>query len=172
MLSMMGRKNKITFLCMIFCLQTIAQQSNQQHDDSYYNPQISPSPTIPSYKEHQKPNHNPALDIKFSSTPNYSPASDKPPPTTSDFETHFQPETFDWEATHADRYVHSPCYSELGFMPTTDPVLMKQQEERYQQCESEKKTETIKKFSIIAIVIAVFISIIYFAIKNTKSISN
>lgn len=77
---------------------------------------------------------------------------------------------FDAKATNAERYINSPCYLVLGFRPTTDPLLMKEQEERYRQCENEKKMETAKNIAIITCVVTAFFALIYFATRKNKKL--
>lgn len=87
----------------------------------------------------------------------------------SSFEARLAPETFNWEATHADRFVHSPCYKDLGFHPTTDPILMQQQEESYERCEDEKRMETVKHVAMVLSLLLAVSGIIFLGVKSSKS---
>jgi hypothetical protein len=67
------------------------------------------------------------------------------------------PTSFDWDKSNADRFVNSPCFGLLGFDPYADP---QEQERKYKECEHEKDMATLKKASIIAIVVIGFVMII------------
>ncbi len=74
--------------------------------------------------------------------------------------------TFDWEKTHADRFVNSPCYKTLGFSPDEDPA---EQEEKYKRCEEEERNEKIKLYSQIGfgiLLVAGFCGAIIYGINN------
>ncbi len=55
----------------------------------------------------------------------------------------YAPVTFNWEKSHADRFVNSPCFKILGFDPRRD---IQEQERIYNECEEAKRKEEMEKY--------------------------
>jgi len=87
----------------------------------------------------------------------------------------YAPTTFDWKKCNSDRFVHSPCYSVLGFQPfdpEKQPNEYRMQEKRYEECESQANMETVKHIAIIVVIIIGTISLIVFGAKQVNKKNN
>lgn len=78
-------------------------------------------------------------------------------------EAQFAPKTFNWEATHAERFLNSPCYHRLGFDPFANP---EEQEKKYQICEHELQIEQAKNVGIVVVIAILIITLIVLLIKR------
>lgn len=96
-------------------------------------------------------------NVKESATSNNSQSSFNSYVDEPTLQAKMAPTSFDWEKSNADRFVNSPCFGLLGFDPYADP---QEQERKYKECEHEKDMATLKKVSISAIVVIVFVMII------------
>ena len=73
---------------------------------------------------------------------------------------------FDWNKANTDRFVHSPCYKELGFDPNKDPQV---QEQMYRECESAKSEGNVRYDVMITAVLGGIIGLVIFGLKQRES---
>ncbi|MCC8427321.1 hypothetical protein LJ658_20325 [Mucilaginibacter sp. UR6-11] len=69
--------------------------------------------------------------------------------------------SFDYKASHTDRFINSPCYHELGFDPQGDII---QQEKVYSDCEATKENKNIFDIEIIVLVVLGLGVLLFFAL--------
>jgi len=63
-----------------------------------------------------------------------------------------EPKSYDPIKSNRERFLKSPCFSELGFDPYMDPDA---QERLYQACEKGKTEKEIKKYGIILVLLLI-----------------
>ncbi len=177
----MHKRFLLSVLCLMMVTRAFCQEGNS-YDTSKIKPHHYTGGAILDKIEYQfenpdiKPNGvhgNPYDNIKV---PDYSqsPSADKTNEILNRLErapaskeTRSSNTTFDYDKVNADRFLNSPCITQLGFNPEGDVKL---QEKMFSDCEKARTNSTIKKLIIIVLLIGGFFGVVIIGLRKKASL--